>query len=508
LNCSNLTLEQYKALVLTRRLVGAAGCVVSLGVLGIVLLTSKTKAWENLTKRIYLTNILYTLLYCIAAIAAVNSSRPPSQESAWCEAMGFLLHYTGTLVVIHYCALAFAVMLQVTVPICEAVKKKTDSISPKKAKCLEVFLYLTLFLCPILNTWEPFLTQLPSYGNYGPLCWFRLNLTDNCTANTLDVRFLQAVPFAVVSLTYCVTFTISLITLCGLYYKFHKLTGNIRTDLRVNIPKVVGITVITFVMTAWFIVSALPSKSLSDIHSFSTWLENVTVILAVTTGILVAVAGFMHFTIFKDLCLWGARELKHKCLHCRRAKELNIQHHVGSHLREVGHHNHNEATPLITRSPGVEHHNDPTHTMRRSSHILPITITTPLFTTHLLDAGHLNDPTDTTRSNFSHSPNTTTTPLATAHPPEVDHRNTPAGITCSLLPHSPGYTTTPVSAIRPPEVDHRNNPTHTMCSSSHSSVTTKTPLSITHRPGVDHNNDPTDVTCSNFSHSPVTTTHS
>jgi len=99
-------------------------------------------------------------------------------------------------------------------------------------------------------------------------------------------------------LTYCVTFTISLITLCGLYYKFHKLTGNIRTDLRVNIPKVVGITVITFVMTAWFIVSALPSKSLSDIHSLSTWLENVTVILAVTIGILVAVAGFMHFTIF------------------------------------------------------------------------------------------------------------------------------------------------------------------------------------------------------------------
>ena len=97
LSCSNLTLGQYKALVLTRGLVGAAGCVVSLGVLGIVLLTSKTKAWENLTKRIYLTNILYTLLYCIVAIAAVNYSHPPSQESAWCEAMGFLLHYTGTL---------------------------------------------------------------------------------------------------------------------------------------------------------------------------------------------------------------------------------------------------------------------------------------------------------------------------------------------------------------------------------------------------------------------------
>ena len=192
LSCSNLTLGQYKALVLTRGLVGAAGCVVSLGVLGMVLLTSKTKAWENLTKRIFLTNILYTLLYCIVAIAAVNYPRPPSQESAWCEAMGFLLHYTGTLVVVQYCALAFAIMLQIV----RSLRNSNNSIGPKKVKPGEVLLYLILFLCPLLNSWEPFLPQLPSYGNYGPLCWFRLNLTDNCTANTLDVRFLQAVPFA------------------------------------------------------------------------------------------------------------------------------------------------------------------------------------------------------------------------------------------------------------------------------------------------------------------------
>jgi len=306
-----------------------------------VLLTSKTKAWENLTKRIYLTNILYTLLYCIVAIAAVNYSHPPSQESAWCEAMGFLLHYTGTLVVIHYCALAFAVMLQVTEPICEAVKKKTDSISPKKAKCLEVFLYLTLFLCPILNTWEPFLTQLPSYGNYGPLCWFRLNLTDNCTANTLDVRFLQAVPFAVVSLTYCVTFTILLITLCGLYYKFRmKRPG--RSLSRV-IPKVFFLTVITFVMTAWFTFSSLPSKSLSDIRSFSTWLENVIATLAATIAVLVAVGVYMHFPT-------------HLFVGCRRAS-----HPATRHLQ-------NPTGKQTVRPSEVDHSNVPSHTVCKISH--------------------------------------------------------------------------------------------------------------------------------------------
>ena len=38
--------------------------------------------------------ILCTLLYSAVAIAAVNYSHPPSQESAWCGALGFLLHYS------------------------------------------------------------------------------------------------------------------------------------------------------------------------------------------------------------------------------------------------------------------------------------------------------------------------------------------------------------------------------------------------------------------------------
>jgi len=147
LSCSNLTLGQYKVIVLTRGVVGAAGCVVSLAVLGIVLLTTKKKSWENLTKRIYLAIILYTFLYFIVTIAAVNYSHPPSQESAWCETMGFLLHYTGTLVVVQYCALAFAIMLQIV----RFLRNSNNSIGPKKVKPGEVLLYLILFLCPMVT---------------------------------------------------------------------------------------------------------------------------------------------------------------------------------------------------------------------------------------------------------------------------------------------------------------------------------------------------------------------
>ena len=72
LSCNNLTLEQYRTIVLSRALTGAGGCVVSIAVLVVVLLTTKRKAWENLTKRIYLANILYTFIYSIVSIAAVN----------------------------------------------------------------------------------------------------------------------------------------------------------------------------------------------------------------------------------------------------------------------------------------------------------------------------------------------------------------------------------------------------------------------------------------------------
>ena len=140
LSCNNLTLEQYRTIVLSRALTGAGGCVISIAVLVILLLTTKRKAWENLTKRVYLAIILYTLLYSIVAIAAVNYSHPPSQESTWCEAMGFILQYSGTLVIVHYLALAITIMFQVILPVYQAARKRADSLKKTNFKWLEVFL--------------------------------------------------------------------------------------------------------------------------------------------------------------------------------------------------------------------------------------------------------------------------------------------------------------------------------------------------------------------------------
>ena len=326
LSCSNLTLGQYQTLVLARALTGAAGCVVSIAVFVIIILATRRKAWEKLSKRIYIAIIFYNMLYSAVAIAAVNYSRPPSQESAWCRVMGFLLHYTGTLALVHYGALAFAITFQVTLPVYQTVMKKSEAVIPWKAKLWEVILFLVLFLCPLLITWEPFLPQLPPYGNYGPLCWFSLELADNCSANMSDESFLQAVPYAVLCLTYLVTTVISLMTLSGLYCKFRTTTVGSRI-IRV-IPTVVFLTVIALVMTACFTVLAVPSISHGEIKSFSAWLVNVVVTLGPASGVLVAVGVYVHFPA--HLCQRsshvGARRLQSCTIERKTIRSSEIDH--------------------------------------------------------------------------------------------------------------------------------------------------------------------------------------
>ena len=298
---------------------GAAGCVVSLaiGVLVIIVLIHVTKkqVWENFPKRVYLATTAPVYL--------------------------------------------------------EAVRKKKHNIhSRKKAK--EVLLFLLLFLCPLLNTWEPFLPQLPSYGSYGPLCLFRLELTDNCTTNKTDELFLKLIPMAVVCFGVGVlTFTISL-ALCHMYCKFRAKT--IGSRIITVIPTTALVTVISFMMMLWFILSAIPSKS--QIDSFSAWLGSVTVTPAITIGTQVVVGIYVHFPT-------------HLCLHCKRAlhQEGGWNEQEVIHPPQVANHNtqcsqttytnlHSPVTtvtaetiPLISiHHPEVDYHKYHTYTMRSISH--------------------------------------------------------------------------------------------------------------------------------------------
>ena len=284
LSCNNLTLEQYRTIVLSRALTGTGGCAVSIAVLVIILLTTKRKVWENLTKRVYLANIFYTL---IALFHCGNSSSELLTPSF--PGISMVRGHGLYLAILWYTSDCSLFSFQVTLPVYQAVKKRKDGFKKANFKLGEVFLYLILFLCPFLNSWEPFLPQLPSYGNYGPLCWFRLELTDNCTYNTLNEHFLPAIPFAVACFGYSVlTFTVSL-TLCGIYCRFHMTTIGGRI-VRV-IPTVVILIILPLVVMVMFIVSAAHSNGFG---SFPAWLTNVTLTTAATIGMLMAVGIYVH----------------------------------------------------------------------------------------------------------------------------------------------------------------------------------------------------------------------
>ena len=398
LSCNNLTLEQYRTIVLSRALTGAGGCVVSIAVLVTILLR---RAWESLTKRVYVANVIYSLLYCSVAIAGVNYSHPPSLESAMCEAMGFLLHYSGTLVMVHYCVLALIAVLSVY----QAVREKDCNLS----KLGELFLFLILFLCPLLNSWEPFLPQIPSYGNYGPLCWFRLELTDNCTYNRFNERFLEAIPNAVVCFGNFVLISTVLLTLCGMYCKFRgKTTG--AHIIRV-IPTIAILALLTLVMMLWFLLSAVRSEGFGKIGSFSAWLKNVTVTTATNIGMLLAVGIYVHFPTHLCKQCWTAVVARRGSARQNEELEQQPAYHPEHNPPESRYSNHAdcETAPLIPHPPKASSHYNSSNT----------------------------------RYNSLYSPVTTNPPTAalTTHPPEVEHHNNPSHTCCSIS-HEPLTTNT------------------------------------------------------------------
>jgi len=408
--CSNMSLEQYRAIALARGLTGGAGCLVSLTVLVIVLLVAKKKTWEKFSKRIYFALIPYTFLYSIASIAAVNYNHPPSEESTWCEVRGFFLHHFGTLVFVHFCVLAIALMLQITISLklapCQAIKDKLSLICSRKAEAL---LFFILFLLPLPDTLAPFSPQLPSYGNFGPLCWFRLELTKNCTVSTFDISFLHTVPFAIICFACCVlTLVISLMILCGLYLKYRNEEGKIGRSIGRYIPTMVILTVLTFIMTGWYIVSAVTAKNFRN--SFSDWLREATVTLAATVGILVATGIYIHFpTHLCDLCKRAHRGRQASAVSRRRALQIQVGPHNPPVQIPAGH------TPNLKQPSKTSSVRQPSSIRSQpiyaGSHksLTMSTVTQKSSQTHSLNkSGHIQSQPSHTESHISYKPVTTT----------------------------------------------------------------------------------------------------
>ena len=287
--------------------------------------------------------------------------------------MGFILQYSGTLLVVQYLAITLTVVFQVTLSVYQAVRRRNNGFRKANFKWLEVFLFLILFLCPLLNSWEPFLPQLPSYGNYRPLCWFHLELTDNCTYNTLNECYLQSIPVPVVCFGYFVlTFTV-LLTLCGMYCKFR--TTTIGGRIVKVIPTVVILVILPLVIMVGFIRSAVYSDGFG---SFSAWLINVIGIKAANFVLLTAIGIYVHFPT-------------HVCEQCRRSPYLSTEqselqpllppeHNISTQTRFSNPHSTvtTETLPLMPHALKVSQHNDCSHTSFSIAHSSVTTVIAPL----------------------------------------------------------------------------------------------------------------------------------
>jgi len=297
LRCNNLTLDKYKLLALSRGLTGAVGFTVSLLVLVVILIAARRKAWNTLSKRLFLMTILYTAAYSVVVTAGVHYSHPPTNETAYCEAMAFLLHYSGSLVIVSYLFLALTLALQVVLPVFPALVARMERTFSNK-RLWEVILFLTCFLVPILSTVEPLLLPIDPYGKYGPLCWFRLEIDENCSHSNLlykNEQLLWTLPFGLMSFSlFTLGFFITII-LCCIYRNFRKTrTGS---GLKKAIRQTLTLTIPAFVCVAWFIAFLLQKNKQHKRSTFSTWTQNVTLTPIAVTGVMLLVALSIHFPL-------------------------------------------------------------------------------------------------------------------------------------------------------------------------------------------------------------------
>ena len=261
--------QHFRAVILWRALTSGAALGITLAVLMAILLAHRSKAWENLPKRVFLGVTLSTGAYFLSALVGVDYTHQylRGRHRAVCQGLGYLLNYTGALVVVFYSAWVFVLLFHTTLPVLCTVLPHCDRLIESKLKKTglkikrmgEVLLFLFLFACPaFLNTWEPFMSQVTS-------------------------------PFLL-----CIT-----IAWCGLYIKFHSsLVGN---RIAKVIPIIILLLIVASLTTVVLLTSALliiNSKRTHQHQSMSLWITDAAENITITTIFLIIVAFFQHFPVF------------------------------------------------------------------------------------------------------------------------------------------------------------------------------------------------------------------
>ena len=297
--------QHFGTILLCRAVTSGAVLIITLAVLVIILLARRSKAWENLPKRVFLGVTLSTGAYFLSALVGVDYTHQylRGRHRAVCQGFGYLVHYTGTLVAIFYSAWVMAHLFHM--------------INIRMKRVAEIAVFIFLLACPaFLNTWEPFLLQVTSYGSYGPWCWFEQPLPTNCSNHTdwynEDALYLVAIPYTGAIFT-CFLFMVCMMFLwCGFCFKFRY--SEIASDITKVTLTLILLLFVTFLGTAFFVVSivvVVNSKLTHEHQSRSQWITDAVENIIVAAALLVVAAFFEHFSVL--LCAhWCTKMVKRK----------------------------------------------------------------------------------------------------------------------------------------------------------------------------------------------------
>ena len=172
--------QHFGTILLCRALTSGVALGITLAVLMGILLARRSKAWENLPKRVFLGVTLSTGAYFLSALVGVDYTHQylRGRHRAVCQGLGYLLNYTAALLATFYSAWVMAHLFHMTLPALYAVlpqyklsyrlKANLKKINLRKKRVAEVALFIVLLACPaFLDTWEPFMlprTALTAHG--------------------------------------------------------------------------------------------------------------------------------------------------------------------------------------------------------------------------------------------------------------------------------------------------------------------------------------------------------
>ena len=221
-NCSNFTGQELATIALVRCFTAGSFCTIVSVVLVVLVVLTKCcyqRVCGTAVKRLTIGLTAFNAVHQLFLTLHVEYYYHPELVK-FCIAVGFLDLYLATVQL--YLALGIFLILFFKVLKVTTSWKLIDEYYEKAKRCtftchngwkinkLEVTVFLSTVVLPLLFDWIPFATN--SFGPYGPWCWIR-SYEKNCsmhTAGLWEQRWLWDASFGLVAFLMLVLFIVSL----------------------------------------------------------------------------------------------------------------------------------------------------------------------------------------------------------------------------------------------------------------------------------------------------------